>query len=377
MIIPVILSGGSGTRLWPLSTPEKPKQFLALVNERTLFQETLLRLAGLPGLADPIVVCNESHRALVAGQLDEIGRSAQAIVLEPAGRNTAPAIAVAALMAAAGSDPKGSDPTDPGGSDSFATDPVLLVLPADHVIADGAEFRAAVASAVNAAESGKLVTFGIVPTHAETGFGYIERGAVDGDWAEVKRFVEKPDAETANRYVESGRFLWNSGMFVFGIRSLVAELERFVPDILSACRAAVVGASVEDGCTRLGPAFLESPSDSIDYAVMEKTDRAAVVPLDAGWSDVGSWAALYEALARDGNGNALRGEVVALDVNNSLVLGGLRKIALLGLDNVAVIESGDSLLVMSMDSSQDVKRVQEKLETTLSRNKNITLQHKA
>jgi len=360
MIIPVILSGGSGTRLWPLSTPEKPKQFLALVTERTLFQETLLRLEGLSGLADPIIVCNEAHRSLVVEQLKEINATALAIVLEPEGRNTAPAIGVAAMIAR-GSDAVSAEGDE--GSREKGSDPILLVLPADHVIADVPAFHAAVARAVTAAESGKLVTFGIVPTHPETGYGYIEQGAEAGDWSVVKRFVEKPDAETAERYVESGQFLWNSGMFVFGARSLLRELENFSPAIFSACQAAATGISGTEGLSLLGPEFLASPSDSIDYAVMEKTKQAAVVSLDAGWSDVGSWAALYDVLEKDGGGNALRGDVVLLDVKNCLVRSDLRKIALLGLDNVAVIESGDTLLIMSKDSSQSVKAIQKKLES--------------
>lgn len=363
-IVPIILSGGSGTRLWPLSTAATPKQFLRLLGDKTLFQETVLRSRGLPGLADPIVVCNVAHRRLVAEQLDEIGVGAGAIVLEPAGRNTAPAIAVAALLAlrdrasALGSAPE---------TDSAAgADPVLLVLPADHVITDAAAFREAVGAAVGAARAGRLVTFGIVPAHPETGYGYIEQGDSDGDadgqWARVERFVEKPDRATAERYVDSGRYLWNSGMFVFGAGALLAELGRLAPEILAACEQALAGSSVEAGITRLGDAFLASPSDSIDYAVMEKTDRAAVVPLDAGWSDVGSWAALHDVLAKDGEGNALRGNVATLGVSGSLVIAGSRKIAVIGLDDVVVIESKDALLVVTKEASQRVKEAQAKLE---------------
>jgi mannose-1-phosphate guanylyltransferase/mannose-6-phosphate isomerase len=343
MIVPIILSGGSGTRLWPLSTPEKPKQFLPLVGERTLFQETLLRLEGLPGLGGSIVVCNEAHRFLVAEQLRELGTPARAIVLEPEGRNTAPAIGVAAALCA-------------------AADAILLVLPADHVIADADAFRAAVARAVTAAEAGNLVTFGIVPTHPETGYGYIEQGAAQGAWAAVERFVEKPDRTTAEGYLATGRFLWNSGMFVFGAGSLLAELERTAPAIHTACLAAAAGATIDADFTRLGSEFLASPADSIDYAVMEKTDRAAVVRLDAGWSDVGSWAALYEALEKDANGNALRGDSTALDTSNCLVLPGSRKLAMLGVDNIVVIDADDVLLVMSKDRSQDVKTLLQRLK---------------
>ena len=356
MIVPVILSGGSGTRLWPLSTPRKPKQFLPLVSDRTLFQETVARLHGLPDLAEPIVVCNEAHASLVAEQLGQIGAKARAIVLEPAARNTAPAIAAAALLAKSGSEPFSA-------AAEKGSDPILLVLPADHVVADAGAFRAAVGRAVEAAAAGRLVTFGIVPTRAETGYGYIERGDDDeGGWSAVARFVEKPDRETAERYLVSGRFLWNSGMFVFGAEGFLAELERLAPRIAAACRAATEGASREGAFTRLGPAFLDSPFDSIDFALMEKTDRAAVVPLDAGWSDIGSWAALHSVLKQDRDGNVLRGRAEVLDTSNSLVVSGLRRVALLGLDNVVVIDADDALLIMSKDHSQALKDLLRTLE---------------
>lgn len=352
MIIPVVLSGGAGTRLWPLSTPDRPKQFLPLLTDRTLFQETLLRLEGVEGLADPIVVCNESHRFLVAEQLRELDLAARAIVLEPAGRNTAPAIAAAALIAT----------TDTGGA-ADEPDPVLLVLPADHVIANAAAFRAAIALAMDAAKAGMLVTFGVLPTHAETGYGYIEQGRLDpGGWAAVERFVEKPDAATAERYVASGRFLWNSGMFVFRASAFLGELEAVAPDIVGTCRAAIDGATRDADFTRLGPVFLRSPSDSIDYAVMEKTGRAAVVSLDAGWSDIGSWNALHAVLAKDDAGNANRGDVVVIDARDNLIFSGSRKIALIGVEGLAVIESGDALLVLRKERSQDIKLLQQAIE---------------
>jgi mannose-1-phosphate guanylyltransferase/mannose-6-phosphate isomerase len=349
MIIPVILSGGSGTRLWPLSTPEKPKQFLPLVSRHTLFQETLKRLEGLPALSAPIVVCNELHRFLVAEQLREIGTKAAAIVLEPEGRNTAPAIGVAAalVMASEGM----------AANSKPASGAILLVLPADHVIADAAAFRVAVENAVKAAEAGRLVTFGIVPTHPETGYGYIERGAEEGAWWGVERFIEKPDRGTAEGYLANGRFLWNSGMFVFSVAALEAELERHAPAIHRACKEAAAAAKIDADFTRLGPEFHASPSDSIDYAVMEQTDRAAVVPLDAGWSDVGSWDALCEVLERDTDDNALRGDVVSLGASNCLVLPGMRKVALLGVDNVVVVDADDALLVMQRGQSQRVKEL--------------------
>jgi mannose-1-phosphate guanylyltransferase/mannose-6-phosphate isomerase len=312
-----------------------------------MFQETLIRLEGLSGLADPIIVCNEAHRYLVAEQLAGIGSKAKAIILEPSGRNTAPAVGVAALISELDGD---------SGS-------VLLVLPADHVIADRAAYQAAVATAVQAAEAGNLVTFGVVPTHPETGYGYIEHRAESGDWATIERFVEKPDADTALKYVNSGRFFWNSGMFAFTASSIRNELDRYAPKAFTACQAAVAGAIRDEEFIRLGSEFLDSPSDSIDYAVMEKTDRAVVVRLDAGWSDVGSWSALWEALSRDRNGNATLGDVVMLDTKNSLAVSASRRIVLLGIEDLAVIESGDVVLVMSKDRSQSVKEIQLLLES--------------
>ena len=348
MIVPVILCGGSGTRLWPLSTPEKPKQFLPLISERSLFQETLARLSSLTGLSDPIVICNAGHRAVVAAQLAEIGVKARAIVCEPEGRNTAPAIGVAALIARSGSDPEGSD-----------TGPILLVLPADHLITDGEAFRVAVGRAVAAAKTGRLVTFGVVPTRPETGYGYIEKGASEGDWSTVARFVEKPDLATARQYLESGRFLWNSGMFAFAASTVLEELARFAPGIHAASEKAVAGIRREGAADVLGPGFLESPSDSIDYAVMENTGSAAVVPLDAGWNDVGSWEALHEVLEKNPDGNVLRGDVTSLDAVNSIVIATSLKVALLGLEDVIVIESEKEILIMSKDRSQDLKRLLE------------------
>lgn len=354
MIVPVILSGGAGTRLWPLSTPPKPKQFLPLVTDKTLFQETLLRLDGIEGLSEPIIVCNAAHRFLVAEQLRELGRSAQAIVLEPDGRNTAPAIGVAAALARAGAAMNGA--TSP------EADPTLLVLPADHVIADGDAFRAAVSVAVEAATAGRLVTFGIVPTGPETGYGYIEQSAAEGGWSAVARFVEKPDRGTAEAYVASGRFLWNSGMFVFSAAALEGELERHAPAIYRACREAAAGAEIDADFMRLGSEFLASPSDSIDYAVMEKTERAVVVPLAAGWSDVGSWSALYEVLDRDADGNAVRGNAALVDARDCLVVSPARRVALLGVDDIAVIDAGDAVLVMGKGRSQEVKALSRKFD---------------
>lgn len=344
--------------MWPLSTPDRPKQFLSLVSERSLFQETLLRLAGLPDLADPIIVCNEAHRFLVAEQLSEIDMQATAIVLEPERRNTAPAIAVAALLS--------REPARQAGATSpltpVANEPTLLVLPADHVIKDSEAFRAAVGCAVEAAGSGRLVTFGVVPTFAETGYGYIEQGTDEGRWSSVGRFVEKPDRRTAERYLETDGYLWNSGMFAFSAQTYLAELARHAPEIAAACKSAVAEAHVDQNFVWLGPSFADSPSDSIDYAVMENSNEVAVVPLAAGWSDVGSWGALYDVLRHDSNGNALRGNVVTLDTGESLVVSGSRKVALLGVDNVIVIVADGAVLVMNRHRSQDVKTLIRQIE---------------
>ena len=346
MLIPVILSGGSGTRLWPLSREQYPKQFLPLVGERTMIQDTALRLRGLEGagaVGAPIVVCNEQHRFMVAEQLRAVGVTPGAIVLEPVGRNTAPAVAVAALAALA------SHPD----SDS---DPLLLVLPADHVIRDVTAFHRAVAAATGAARGGSLVTFGVVPGWAETGYGYIEKGTGAGAVVPVARFVEKPDAARAAEFVASGRYLWNSGMFLLGARRYLEELGRFAPAIRAAAEGALAAAVRDLDFTRLPvDLFGASPSDSIDYAVMEKTSAAAVVPLDAGWSDVGSWSSLHDALPRDAQGNVTRGDVVAVESHDCLLYSSERLVATVGLDGHVVIETKDAVLVAPKSRVQDVK----------------------
>ena len=345
-MIPVILSGGSGTRLWPLSRQAYPKQFLALAGEDTMLQATWQRVAELASAA-PLVVANEDHRFMVAEQLRELGCTPAAIVLEPVGRNTAPAIAVAALQATAD-----------------GTDPLLLVLPSDHVIADAAGFRAAVAAATPAAQNGKLVTFGIVPTAAETGYGYIQ--AVAGGDAPVRavaRFVEKPDAATAAQYLASGQYFWNSGMFLFQASRYLAELERHAPAMLAACRKAFAAAARDADFVRLDKAaFAACPSDSIDYAVMEKTADAAVLPIDVGWNDVGSWSALWEVAQQDGDGNAHHGDVIALDCRDTLAWGDRRLLAMIGLRDIVVVDSDDALLVAHKDHVQDVKEVVARLK---------------
>jgi mannose-1-phosphate guanylyltransferase/mannose-6-phosphate isomerase len=365
MLTPLILSGGSGTRLWPLSRELYPKQLLPLVGDNTMLQETIQRVAGLPGLAAPIVVCNESHRFMVAEQLREIDTPAQAIILEPVGRNTAPAVAVAALVALEHFEQA------PG---STEPDPLLLVLPADHVLKDVAAFRAAVQTGREAALQGKLVTFGVVPDRPETGYGYIRRAAGAGPAYQVQEFVEKPDAATAAAYVASGEYYWNSGMFMFLARAFLDELRIHAPAMLAACETAVAASKRDLDFTRL-PAdeFAASPSDSIDYAVMEKTKLAVVVPLDAGWSDVGSWSALQDALPRDSAGNVTAGDVLIEGASGCYLHSTSRLIGAVGLKDHVVVETKDAVLVAPRDKVQDVKQLvaqlkqQGRYETSLHR----------
>jgi mannose-1-phosphate guanylyltransferase/mannose-6-phosphate isomerase len=349
VIIPVILSGGAGTRLWPLSREGYPKQFLPLVGARTMIQETALRAVDLADAAAPIVVCNEAHRFLVAEQLREVGVVPRAILLEPSGRNTAPAVAVAALAALANAGPEQV--------------PILLVLPADHVLADLPAFHRAVAAALPAAREGRLVTFGVVPTHAETGYGYIRQAGRDGAARPVAEFVEKPDAARARAFVESGDYFWNSGMFLLPARDYLEELERLDPPMLAACRKAFEAAATDLDFVRLDKAAFEScRADSIDYAVMEKTARASVVPLAAGWSDVGSFAALQDALPADGSGNVTRGDVVAEDARNCLLYSTDRLVAAVGLEGHVVIETKDAIMVAPKGRVQDVKRLVDRMK---------------
>jgi mannose-1-phosphate guanylyltransferase/mannose-6-phosphate isomerase len=349
MLIPLILSGGSGTRLWPLSRELYPKQLLPLVGSRTMLQETAERVVGLPDLSPAIVVCNESHRFMVAEQMREQGSTLQAIILEPVGRNTAPAVAVAAFVAL----DRARKAEGEGGN---AADPVLLVLPADHVIRDVQAFQAAVNTGLQAAAAGKLVTFGVVPDRPETGYGYIRRAQGDGPAYAVQEFVEKPDAATAKKYVESGDYYWNSGMFMFRARTFLAELERHAPAMLSACEDAVAASSRDLDFTRLAKAeFSACPADSIDFAVMEKTDAAVVVPLDAGWSDVGSWSALQDALPMDEHGNVATGDVLVEDSTGCYLHSTSRLIGAVGLKDHVVVETKDAVLVAPRDRVQDVK----------------------
>ena len=352
MLVPVILSGGSCTRLWPLSRELYPKQLLPLVGERTMLQDTALRLVGMADVAAPVVVCNEQQRFMVAEQLRQVAVHPQSIVLEPVGRNTAPAVAIAAMAAIAGQE--GSDPSD---------DPLLLVLPADHVIRDVGAFQAAVIKALPAAREGRLVTFGIVPTHPETGYGYIRKGEGPGPVVPVAEFVEKPDADRATQFLASRNYLWNSGMFLFSARRYLEELDKFAPRMREACGRAFTAAARDLDFTRLPTdLFSECPSDSIDYAVMEKTDAAAVIPLSAGWSDVGSWASLHDALPADERRNVHQGDVVSVDSENCLLFSSSRLVATVGLKDHVVVETKDAVMVAPRDRVQDVKLLVNRLK---------------
>jgi mannose-1-phosphate guanylyltransferase/mannose-6-phosphate isomerase len=341
-IHPVILSGGSGTRLWPMSRTHYPKQFLPLVGDNSLLQQAALRAAGADGFAAPLAIANEEHRFLIAEQLREIGVVPQALILEPVGRNTAPAVCVAALRLAE------SDPAA-----------LMLVMPSDHAIDDGAAFHAAIGCAAAAARAGFLVTFGVTPERAETGYGYIERGkklaGVEGGFA-VARFVEKPDAATAERYVAAGDFFWNSGIFLFPASLYLGELERLRPDMLAACRQALAEARADDDFVRLDrAAFADCPADSIDYAVMEHTARAAVVPVRMGWSDLGSWDALWETAKKDADGNALAGNVLAEDTRNSYIRSEAGLVAALGVEDLVVVATKDAVMLAPKGRAQDVR----------------------
>ncbi len=346
MIHPVILSGGSGTRLWPMSRSLYPKQLLALTGERSLLQESVLRAVGDAGgefgFAPPLIIANEEHRFIIAEQLREIGAVPDALVLEPTGRNTAPAACVAALRLAA------SEP-----------DALMLVMPSDHVIGDLAAFHAAVGRAAVAARAGHLVSLGIRPERPETGYGYIAAGApLDGAPGafRVSRFVEKPDAETAERYLASGEYFWNSGIFLFPVALYLAEIGRLRPEMLAACKAALAGAHSDSDFVRLDKAaFAECPSDSIDYAVMEHTISAAVVPVSMGWSDLGSWDALWEMAARDDRGNVLSGNVVAEATTNCYLRSEAGLVAAVGVADLVVVATDDAVMVAPRNRTQEVK----------------------
>ena len=387
-LIPVIMSGGSGSRLWPQSRSLYPKQFLPLFNKQTMLQNTVARLDGLDSVSAPLVIANEEHRFLVAEQFRQMGRKASAIILEPVGRNTAPAVALAALKAIAVSEEQ---------------DPLLLVLAADHVIKDVKAFHQAVEAALPAGRDGKLVTFGIVPTHPETGYGYIKAlnhkdtktqsfssdkpketfvrpaGMTDVSGLSgtnpvplclcgekimpVEQFVEKPDLETAQGYLALGDYYWNSGIFLFKASRYLEELKKFRPDILEACEKAIAVQNPDLDFVRLDEAaFTVCPDESIDYAVMEKTSDAVVVPLDAGWSDVGSWTSLADICEKDKCGNSVQGDVLLQDTRNTYVRSEKKLIATVGVDDLVITESDDAILVAHKDRVQDVKKIVDRLK---------------
>jgi mannose-1-phosphate guanylyltransferase len=339
------MAGGTGSRLWPLSRALYPKQFLALTGKQTMLQETVQRLSNLDVNA-PLVICNEEHRFIVAEQLRALGQTGS-IILEPVGRNTAPAIALAAEVTV---------------NDN---DPLLLVLAADHVIQNTDAFTEAVKSAIPLAQAGKLVTFGIVPTQAHTGYGYIKRGnsVADSSGYVVNAFVEKPDINTATNYQESGEYYWNSGMFLIKASRYLQELQKYRPDIFTACRKALENTTYDQDFVRLDVvAFTACPDESVDYAVMENTTDAVVVPLNAGWNDIGAWSALWEVNDKDEEGNTTFGDTILQETSNSLVHGGERLIATVGLDNIVIVDTKDALLVACKDKVQDVKKIVEKLK---------------
>ncbi len=345
MIFPTIMCGGSGTHLWPLSRALTPKQFLSLVNETSMLQDTLLRLPN--NCQEPIFICNEEHRFLLAEHVRQLNIDSGSILLEPEGRNTAPAIALAALAAL-----------------DKDNDAVLLVLAADHVIENHKVFHQAIEKAMQAAEQNKLATFGIVPTNPETGYGYIQYNASENtEFFSVKKFVEKPDFNTAQSYLSSGEYLWNSGMFLFKASRYLEELDKYYPSILVQCKKAMAG--VQKDLDFLRPekaAFLDCDSESIDYAVMEKTDSAVVIPLDAGWSDVGSYSALSNVLEHDENNNVFKGDVIAQDTTNSYIHSQNKLIATIGIDNLVVIDTPDAVLVANKDKVQEVNKIVEQLK---------------
>ncbi|QJI16848.1 MULTISPECIES: mannose-1-phosphate guanylyltransferase/mannose-6-phosphate isomerase [unclassified Pseudomonas] len=347
MFLPIIMAGGSGTRLWPLSRQLNPKQFQSLVDpDLTMLQATIQRLDGLEH-ATPRLICNENHRFLAAEQLRQLGLEEANIILEPVGRNTAPAIALAALQAL-----------------SEQTDPIMLVLAADHLIQDVNAFHQSIAKALVLAESGKLVTFAITPTHPETGYGYLQMGAaVDEGGFEVSRFVEKPDLATAQDYLAQGSYFWNSGMFMFRASRYIQELERFQPTIVSVCREALAKGAQDMHFTRVDSAiFSSSPDDSIDYAVMEKTSDAVMVPLNAGWSDIGSWSAIWDSGEKNEQGNLFKGDVLSENTSGSYVHATHRLVTTVGVENLIIVETKDAVLVAHKDHVQDVKKIVDQLK---------------
>ena len=340
MIVPVILSGGSGTRLWPLSRKLHPKQFINLVNETTLFQDTILRLPK--DVAEPLIICNEEHRFLAAEQLREIGKKTKGIILEPEGRNTAPAVALAALQFI-----------------NKGEDPILLVLSTDHLIKNIEAFHQSITIASKLAENNKLITFGVVPDKAETGYGYIEANINNtDDYFSIKSFMEKPSQKNAKKYLDSGNYLWNSGMFMFKASVFLCELEKFEPEILSACKKSCLTENIDLDFIRIdNDAFHQCPNESIDYAVMEHTKNGVVVPLDANWSDVGSWSSLWDSRTKDNNNNFSEGDVFLEDVKNTYTYSSNRLVSIIGVSNLVIVDTQDALLVANKQQAHNIKKI--------------------
>ena len=347
MILPIIMAGGTGSRLWPLSRELFPKQFQKLYGQTTMLQATVLRLQGLDCLP-PLVICNEEHRFIVAEQLRQIGQLDHNIILEPTGKNTAPAIALAAIYAAKHED-----------------NPALLVLAADHVVLDEKAFRAAIVQAQVPVQQDKLVTFGIVPQSPETGYGYIKYNPNVGEQSgfTVEQFVEKPDLATAKKYLENGNYLWNSGLFAFKAQNYLNELKNHRPDIYSACSNAMRSVDIDLDFIRINKeSFFDCPAESVDYAVMEKTTNAVVIAMDAGWSDVGAWSSLWEVSDKDKDDNVITGDVLTVDSHNNYIFAETGLVATVGLDNTIVVQTKDAVLVASKDKSQEVKRIVNQLK---------------
>jgi mannose-1-phosphate guanylyltransferase/mannose-6-phosphate isomerase len=347
-LIPAVMSGGSGTRLWPLSTDKKPKQFHALGSHRSLIQDSILRLQAAPGLevCDPILICNRRHCDDVEAQLHSLGRAAASLVLEPFGRNTAAVAAIAALLAEA------QDP-----------DAMVLLMPADHVIEDSAGFSATVAAAASAARE-HIVTFGVEPTAPETGYGYIEGGEViQGAVRKVVRFAEKPDLKTAEGYLATGRYLWNAGIFLFSPAVLLAEMQRHAPDVMTASRLSLDKARRTGAVIDLDEtAFAACPSISIDYALMERTDRAAVAPIGVDWADVGSWSELWRLGPRDEAGNYVHGDALLIDTTDTLVWADSKLVGAIGVSDLIIVQTEDAVIILPKSRAQDVKLLVEQVK---------------
>lgn len=348
MILPVIMAGGTGSRLWPLSRELYPKQFLTATGKQSMLQQTVSRLSDIQH-TPPVLICNEEHRFIAAEQMRLAGFKHGGIILEPVGRNTAPAIALAALQA-----------VNNAANDE---DPILLVLAADHVIENIKAFEESVEKALSFATDGKLVTFGIVPSAPETGYGYIKSGRKEGNAFSVSEFVEKPDLETAKNYLASGDYYWNSGMFLFKASRYLEELAKFAPDMLDVCKRAIAAPSQDLEFVRVDKSIFETcPDDSIDYVVMEQTDAAMVVPMDAGWSDVGSFSALWDVSAKDKNDNVIKGDAITVDSTNNYLYAEDKLIATVGVNNLVVIQTKDAILVADKDKVQDVKTIVNRLK---------------